>query len=635
MTKTTPTEFRARATAALADLAIQAVDDTPTARLLPDLLAAVCDVLDAPLAALFEPCGDCELLLVAGVGWPESAIGRRTLPIAHAPAAARALSAEGPVTSGGPGLPEDVTAGLVGSGTIRRSAFTALEGRRRPYGVLAVHRTEDVEFSAEELVFLGRVAAIATGSIRSAERHREWAEARTAVEASDDAVFTQTLDGSLLSWNPGAHHIYGYSEAEALGRNVAMLVPPDRLHELSKILSDLRAGRSVDHFETVHVTKFSRRVEMSLTIQPQRDDSTRIVGATVIGRDITQRRRAEDNRKLLLSELNHRVKNTLTTVVSIASQTLHRGPSPERFVESFDGRVRALSRTHGLLTRTGWVGTDLRALADQMISPHVGSGSDAVLLRGERVRLMPQAALALGVAFHELATNAARYGALSVRGGRVALGWSIEAAGSGPEQLNIQWSESGGPSPERDARRGFGSELIERSVGYELGGEVDLALGDEGVTCKIVVPWSGKIGVHERVGSKALPELKDTLRGETSLEGLRVLVVEDTVYAALAVQDLLTRLNCEVVGPVATLEKAIELASREPLNGALLDINLAGEEVYPASEALRRRGIPFIFLTGYDRDILPDEYRDRPCLEKPVDVGRLKREMADLFATHH
>lgn len=634
MSSGSQSQFRSKAAAALAELAVQALSDAPANRLLPDLLAAVCDVLDAKLGALFESSGSEEMLLVAGIGWPQKAVGRCRIASKDAPAATRALSGNGPETSQGPGLPPEVMSGLVGAGEIQKSAYAALEGSPHPYGVLAVYRTQDRDFAPEELEFLVRASALAAGKLKAAEQAREWAEAKTVVELSDDAIFTVQLDGTILSWNNGAQRTYGYSNEEATGRNIAMLVPPDRLPELSRILGELRAGRTVDRFETVQVTKFGRRVEAALTMQPRRDEDGQLSHVTTIVRDITQRRRAEANRRLLLAELNHRVKNTLTTVVSIATQTLNRSESPELFVENFDGRVRALSRTHGLLTRTGWVGTDLRAVIEQLIGPHLGGQPESAVLKGERVRLMPQAALALGLAIHELATNAARYGALSTRGGRVLVSWSVKLEDEG-EVLQIEWLEAGGPKPKEDASPGFGSELIQRSMAYELGGSADLVIGAHGARCSISIPWSGKIGIHEKVAEKPADAeaQQEALTG--NLQGMRVLVVEDTVYAALAVQDLLTRMNCEVVGPVATLERALELASHERLNGALLDINLAGEHVYPASEELRRRGIPFIFLTGYDRDVLPDEYRDHPCLEKPVDVSRLKKEIAEAFANQH
>jgi two-component sensor histidine kinase len=208
--------------------------------------------------------------------------------------------------------------------------------------------------------------------------------------------------------------------------------------------------------------------------------------AVRVTQDIDERRRAEDRRSLLIHELNHRVKNTLATVQSIATQTLRGLGSAERARDDIEGRLLALSRAHDVLTRESWEGANLAELVAQALEPYGGPALDRVAARGPDVRLPPRMALALAMALQELATNAAKYGALSNAVGRVELDWNV-SAGAAP-RLALRWSERGGPPVRPPKRRGFGSKLIERSVSLDLAGKVVLAFDADGVVCTVDVP---------------------------------------------------------------------------------------------------------------------------------------------------
>jgi two-component sensor histidine kinase len=211
-----------------------------------------------------------------------------------------------------------------------------------------------------------------------------------------------------------------------------------------------------------------------------------LYGVRVV-QDITERKLAEERRQLLLNELNHRVKNTLATVQSIAALTVRSAPTAQAFHESFTARLIALSGTHNLLTNEGWEGTWLRGLVEKELAPYANTGRRRFTLRGERVRMSPQAAVALGLAFHELTTNAAKYGALSVPDGHIRVSWETDRSGPAPA-LRVVWSETGGPAVSPPTRRGFGSRLIERGIAQELDGEVKLAFEPTGLRCSFVLP---------------------------------------------------------------------------------------------------------------------------------------------------
>jgi PAS domain S-box-containing protein len=220
--------------------------------------------------------------------------------------------------------------------------------------------------------------------------------------------------------------------------------------------------------------------------QPIFDAEGKPTGIFVEGADITDRIRAEQRQTLLVNELNHRVKNTLATVQAIAGLTLRRAASPGEFAGAFEARLRALSKTHDMLTREGWEGADLAGLVAQELDPY---GPARAAASGPLVRLPPRIALALGLVLHELAANAARYGALSADAGRVLIDWRLREKADGL-WLEIGWREAGGPPVRPPTRTGFGSRLLDRSVGGELRGELSSVYAEDGVRHDIRIPLS-------------------------------------------------------------------------------------------------------------------------------------------------
>ncbi|CAO3428227.1 sensor histidine kinase [Azospirillum doebereinerae] len=213
---------------------------------------------------------------------------------------------------------------------------------------------------------------------------------------------------------------------------------------------------------------------------------TRMMGISL---DVTERKQGEERQNLLLEELNHRVKNTLAIVQSIAGQTLRSAPSPAAFTEAFQARLQILSQAHDLLTRKQWQGALLEEIVGLTLAPYHGAGR--VRFGGPPVMLSTGVAVSLHLAFHELATNAAKYGALSVEGGAVEVAWSVD--GGDGKTLALTWRESGGPPVVAPNRRGFGSRMIERALPYELDGDVVLAFDPKGLRCVVSIPLSPRV----------------------------------------------------------------------------------------------------------------------------------------------
>ncbi len=307
------------------------------------------------------------------------------------------------------------------------------------------------------------------------------------VELSFDAILSKNLDGTISSWNAAAERMYGYPAGEVIGRSIELIIPPDRLDELRTMDAQLARGERVLPFETVRLTRDGRLIDVQLTMSPILDPRGAVVGASGIGRDITERRRTEQRQRRLIEELNHRVKNTLAITQSLATQTLHHSPSPNHFAAAFRGRLAALAQAHTLLAEAGWEGVRLHELLRVQLAPYRRAESGDVTIRGEDVALEPNAALALGLAVHELTTNAATYGALASPPGRIDIRTKI-LTDDGGRRLVLTWREQGGPPVQEARRSGLGEIMIGRGLAYQLKGTVALEFRRAGVRCRIELP---------------------------------------------------------------------------------------------------------------------------------------------------
>ncbi|HWK46965.1 MAG TPA: PAS domain S-box protein [Stellaceae bacterium] len=307
------------------------------------------------------------------------------------------------------------------------------------------------------------------------------------VEFSDDAIVSKNTLGVIQTWNKGAEHLFGYEAHEVIGRPVNILLPPARQDEEPGILDRIRRGERIDHYETVRMRKDGSLLDISLTVSPLKNAEGKIVGASKIARDITERRRQEERRQLLVNELNHRVKNTLATVQSIAAQTF-RGDHGAS-LQQFESRLVALSRAHDALTRESWEGAELQELVEGTIAPICAEPAERFEITGPPLLLRPKVALSLSMALHELCTNAAKYGALVNGAGRIKITWQVTSSNPEP-RLHLRWEETGGPRVETPSRRGFGTRLIERALARELGAQVKLLFPPSGVICEIEAPLS-------------------------------------------------------------------------------------------------------------------------------------------------
>jgi two-component sensor histidine kinase len=253
-----------------------------------------------------------------------------------------------------------------------------------------------------------------------------------------------------------------------------MIIPPDRLDEEREILNRIRRGERIDHFEAVRQRKHGSLINVSLTVSPVRNSEGKIVGASKIGRDITEQKRSREHVGILAREAEHRSKNILSNVQAIVN--LSQSDTSEGLKRVISGRIRAMSNVPSLFIETRWVG----AIAKQELAPCLDEKATRVHMEGAETILEPSAAQAVAVVLHELATNASKYGALSDANGQIRLTWSRAADG----QLTLRWTELGGPKVRAPKRRGFGSRLIEVTIS-QLGGKARFDWQPQGLFCEI------------------------------------------------------------------------------------------------------------------------------------------------------
>ena len=359
----------------------------------------------------------------------------------------------------------------------------------------------------------------------------------------------------------------------------------------------------------------------------ERDQSGNPLVMMGIVQDITDQRREDDQRQHLMAELDHRVKNVLAAVQALAQQTAKRTTSLDAFLTTFGGRLKSMASANELLTAARWRG----AAIDHLASAELGAiAPGQTRWEGPELFLTPRAANALSLALHELATNAVKFGALSVETGHVDVRWKTRKGGG----FELTWTESGGPTVATPTRRGFGSTLLEQVTPRELNGDVKVDYRPAGVTVRLE---AGPQAVAERpdvvpeVTANRVTETAPTSRGPTSLKGARVLIVEDAVLLALELETGLSDAGAEVVGPAYELEEAMALLSR-PIDAAVLDANLNGHSVTPVAEVLHQRKIPFVFATGYGETGGAPGGFDAPVIRKPYDVTQVAAAVAELLA---
>jgi light-regulated signal transduction histidine kinase (bacteriophytochrome) len=319
---------------------------------------------------------------------------------------------------------------------------------------------------------------------------------------------------------------------------------------------------------------------------------------------------------LLIAELNHRVRNILALVHGLISQTRGSSETADNFIVTLDDRVQSLARAHNQITSDRWGPARLRDLIETETGAYLDTGGNRIHVTGPNVLLQPAAFTTLALVFHELLTNATKYGALSADGA-VTVDWHLAEDGD----LLLDWLESGGPTVSPPSRRGFGSTIIERSIAYDLGGSANVEYLPQGLAAHFRIPAKHVAGLSDIDGIPHPPA--SALLNFHMLAGTCVLVVEDNMIIAMDCVDTLTELGADSVVTASTVSEALAAIATQTFQFVLLDFNLGEETSVKVADALSELGVPFAFATGYDGDLQNKGHANAPVLGKPYGKKQL------------
>jgi PAS domain S-box-containing protein len=438
-----------------------------------------------------------------------------------------------------------------------------------------------------------------------------------------DMIYAKDRNSGVLYGNRAIQQVVGRPIDEILGLS-------DRdwasdLQEAERIIANDR--RVMETGDTLDVdemftgpngeTRYFRSVKA-----PLRDDTGSIIGLVGITSDMTDRRRAEERERLLAREVDHRAKNLLAVVQSVVQLT--RAEDMTSFTAAITGRIQSLARAHSLLAASRWEGAELKQIIVEEMAPYAGRDAARVRINGPAIRLRPEAAQALALVIHELATNAAKYGALSVEGGRLDITWATTVGSDEEGWLGLRWQERGGPEVSRPSRRGFGSTVMRASIERQLQGTVTLDWDPHGLVCELAVSAEQLTTAALLKGARTTRGSRLTREEERDVRGQRVLVVEDEALIAMQIEDVLHQAGCTVVGPASRIADAFDLLYGEGVDAALLDVNVAGDRSFALADILASKGVPFAFVTGFEANsTVPERFQGVPVVAKPFATTEL------------
>jgi PAS domain S-box-containing protein len=442
------------------------------------------------------------------------------------------------------------------------------------------------------------------------------------VQSAMDAIITIDEKQRIVLFNPAAEKMFGYSADDVLGKQVTMLIP--------ERYRDNHAGH-VQQFFASGVLNRPLTSDTEVTALRSSDEEFPIeasisqvtVGGervgTIVLRDITERKTSEQARSLLAREVDHRAKNALAVAQALVALT--KADTIEGFAEAIRGRIAALARAHTLLSQSQWRGAPLGQLIRDELLPYAKESQ--LTVEGPPITCSAAAVQSLSLLFHELATNAVKYGALGREKGHVNVDWSLDA-----DVMTVCWEEKGGPKVAAPKRQGFGTKLLKQVTGRQLDAELDFDWALQGLKVEIRLP-------HELFMRSASTQQNRAAGGEpTDVKSTgrerRILLVEDEELVALELSVELSRLGWAVVGPAGTLAEAQALLTSD-FDAAVLDVNLRGRPIYPLAEALAERQVPFLFCTGYEMVDPEGRFANVPVIRKPVHPAAVSAALSDLL----
>ncbi len=463
---------------------------------------------------------------------------------------------------------------------------------------------------------------------------REIDEQRDRLQAlldnSPASIYAKDRDGRFILINAAHAGLLGETPEEILGKSdedfsAANTAAAPRQNNEEQIWE----SKAPKEFEEYLVVNGQDRI-FNTNKFPLRTADGEMYAVCTIAIDISQRKEQEEQLRLVMAELNHRVKNSLATVEAIAVQTSANATDVDSFMASFRNRVRSMAAAHSLLTQQEWKGIALREILSSELEPRV-SDLEKLKLDGEDIVIPPDQSLALHLAVHELATNAGKYGSLSITSGGVAVSWQRVSSAEG-ELIQIDWREFDGPAVSVATNLGFGTKLIDDVVEYDLGGTVERDWHRDGFRCTMSFPIKGAVPSLRRNHKEDGAEPNEQAPAPKAPGKPKVLLVEDVMSLARLMTLFVEETGCEVIGPAPTLEKGLALADAAHLDAAILDVSLRGKKVYPLAQKLAEQGVPFALTTGYEKENLPPDLSPERIFVKPIEFDVVKQWLLETVA---
>ena len=472
---------------------------------------------------------------------------------------------------------------------------------------------------AERTEALERAAA----KLRSSEQGRTLALAAGNMGSWDYSV----LSGEWF-WDEGQSCIFGVDHASFVpsADSIEKAIHPDDTGCLRTAVKQLKPGHESFDIELRIVQPGGDirwcQVAAAASFNPE-GTLVRLSGVTT---DITFRKEAENRQALLAREVDHRAKNALAVVQAIVR--LAKRDSIEDYVTAVEGRIGALAQTHELLSKARWEGADILHLILDELAPY-NDGLQRVGAVGPAVMMTPEDAQTIALVLHELATNAAKYGALSTKSGRVDIVWSHSE-----DKLLLAWKETGGPRVQAPSRKGFGTKIISSSVAGSDKGRVTFDWHQDGLQFRLELNCKVKAISVSAAPKLTLPMEQAPPATPPVASKARLLLVEDETMVGIFMEELLGELGFEPTCPITNLAEAVAAAERTRYDGAVLDMNLRGESVYPLAELLKAQDVPFVFVTGYSRSGVEERFSGVPVVQKPVTSEALAQALYGKFGRY-
>ncbi len=447
---------------------------------------------------------------------------------------------------------------------------------------------------------------------------------KSLTDNATTALFIMNEHQQCVFMNPAAETLTGYSLEEVSGRALHDVVhhtrpdgSPYPLHEC--LIDQAFPKNDREQGEEVFVHRDGHFYDVAFTASPLRNERGEPCGTVIEVRDISQRKKAEaemrehqERIETLLREVNHRSKNMLAVVQAIASQTAKTNPAD--FLSVFGERVRALAASQDLLVEANWGQIGLADLVRSQLGHFADLLDDRIVAEGPPLTIAPRATQSLGMALHELATNASKYGALACPEGRVAISWRIEGP-EGARRFRMSWVQTGGPPVTQSATRGFGTRVTTSMMEAAIGGKASATYASAGLH------WTFDCDLSS-IGSPSRQQ-----RTSPAPMGQGVLIVEDDVLLAMDMADSLREAGLNVLGPAASVSEAFKIIDEVRPSFAVLDINLGQETSEPIAKRLKGLSVPFVSVSGYAKAQRPEVFAPEGFLSKPVRMPDLLREI--------